>query len=233
MAARMVLVFTVVRAVIPVRLGRTLIEPTLPDAELARPYGGRGAPTRAGTGIYRSPRKRTALGARPARGPRATRRQKGTGRGIHGHHHRTGEDLAGVLPPRIRTAAAHPRRLDVPAARLRGAPAVRDAHPLHRAARPAHHRLVRRRGRRRRGHGRLHGAVRALQRPAGRPLRPARGPGARRAGAHGLRSVPDGARAGARPLWALFVAAVPTGASVPQVGPMVRARWGSSSRARP
>ncbi|MEU8977511.1 MFS transporter [Streptomyces sp. NPDC048309] len=28
------------------------------------------------------------------------------------------------------------------------------------------------------------------------------------------------------PLWALFVAAVPTGASVPQVGPMVRARWG-------
>ncbi|MET8448735.1 MFS transporter [Streptomyces sp. NPDC005209] len=28
------------------------------------------------------------------------------------------------------------------------------------------------------------------------------------------------------PLWALFAAAVPTGASVPQVGPMVRARWG-------
>ncbi|MFI6083870.1 MFS transporter [Streptomyces sp. NPDC051217] len=27
------------------------------------------------------------------------------------------------------------------------------------------------------------------------------------------------------PLWALFVAAVPTGASIPQVGPMVRARW--------
>ncbi|MCX5381919.1 MFS transporter [Streptomyces sp. NBC_00083] len=27
------------------------------------------------------------------------------------------------------------------------------------------------------------------------------------------------------PLWALFIAAVPTGASVPQVGPMVRARW--------
>ncbi|MFD9488155.1 MFS transporter [Streptomyces sp. NPDC059991] len=27
------------------------------------------------------------------------------------------------------------------------------------------------------------------------------------------------------PLWALFVAAVPTGASVPQIGPMVRARW--------
>ncbi|MFJ6073928.1 MFS transporter [Streptomyces sp. NPDC093065] len=27
------------------------------------------------------------------------------------------------------------------------------------------------------------------------------------------------------PLWALFLAAVPTGASVPQVGPMVRARW--------
>ncbi|MGW0862237.1 MFS transporter [Streptomyces sp. NPDC002611] len=28
------------------------------------------------------------------------------------------------------------------------------------------------------------------------------------------------------PLWAVFAAAVPTGASVPQVGPMVRARWG-------
>ncbi|MBL3667544.1 MFS transporter [Streptomyces sp. M2CJ-2] len=28
------------------------------------------------------------------------------------------------------------------------------------------------------------------------------------------------------PLWALFAAAVPTGASVPQIGPMVRARWG-------
>ncbi|MFV0129440.1 MFS transporter [Streptomyces sp. HMX112] len=27
------------------------------------------------------------------------------------------------------------------------------------------------------------------------------------------------------PLWVLFLAAVPTGASVPQVGPMVRARW--------
>ncbi|MFD4764935.1 MFS transporter [Streptomyces niveus] len=39
------------------------------------------------------------------------------------------------------------------------------------------------------------------------------------------------------PLWALFVAAVPTGASIPQVGPMVRARWaavlgGSEERAR-
>jgi MFS family permease len=28
------------------------------------------------------------------------------------------------------------------------------------------------------------------------------------------------------PLWALFAAAVPTGASTPQIGPMVRARWG-------
>ncbi|MGX2995248.1 MFS transporter [Streptomyces sp. JNUCC 64] len=28
------------------------------------------------------------------------------------------------------------------------------------------------------------------------------------------------------PVWTLFAAAVPTGASVPQVGPMVRARWG-------
>lgn len=28
------------------------------------------------------------------------------------------------------------------------------------------------------------------------------------------------------PLWVLFVAAVPTGASVPQISPMVRARWG-------
>jgi len=31
---------------------------------------------------------------------------------------------------------------------------------------------------------------------------------------------------GHAPLWALFVAAVPTGASVPQIGPMVRVRWG-------
>ncbi|MFI1565467.1 MFS transporter [Streptomyces sp. NPDC020490] len=31
---------------------------------------------------------------------------------------------------------------------------------------------------------------------------------------------------GHAPLWALFAAAVPTGASVPQIGPMVRARWG-------
>ncbi|WP_405860597.1 MFS transporter [Streptomyces sp. NBC_01515] len=31
---------------------------------------------------------------------------------------------------------------------------------------------------------------------------------------------------GHAPLWALFVAAVPAGASVPQIGPMVRARWG-------
>ncbi|MER8233687.1 MFS transporter [Streptomyces sp. NPDC094049] len=30
---------------------------------------------------------------------------------------------------------------------------------------------------------------------------------------------------GDAPLWALFLAAVPAGASVPQVGPMVRARW--------
>lgn len=30
---------------------------------------------------------------------------------------------------------------------------------------------------------------------------------------------------GGAPLWALFAAAVPTGASVPQIGPMVRARW--------
>ncbi|MFB7516296.1 MFS transporter [Streptomyces sp. NPDC056144] len=30
---------------------------------------------------------------------------------------------------------------------------------------------------------------------------------------------------GDAPMWALFLAAVPTGASVPQVGPMVRARW--------
>ncbi|UUN27384.1 MFS transporter [Streptomyces sp. FIT100] len=30
------------------------------------------------------------------------------------------------------------------------------------------------------------------------------------------------------PLWALFAAAVPTGASIPQVGPMVRARWAAA-----
>ncbi|MFE1014111.1 MFS transporter [Streptomyces sp. NPDC058794] len=35
------------------------------------------------------------------------------------------------------------------------------------------------------------------------------------------------------PLWALFVAAVPTGASVPQIGPMVRARWGVKLKGSP
>lgn len=35
------------------------------------------------------------------------------------------------------------------------------------------------------------------------------------------------------PLWALFVAAVPAGASVPQVGPMVRARWGVKLQGSP
>ncbi|MFJ9147297.1 MFS transporter [Streptomyces sp. NPDC102270] len=35
------------------------------------------------------------------------------------------------------------------------------------------------------------------------------------------------------PLWALFVAAVPTGASVPQIGPMVRARWGAKLQDSP
>ncbi|MFE1800923.1 MFS transporter [Streptomyces sp. NPDC059517] len=35
------------------------------------------------------------------------------------------------------------------------------------------------------------------------------------------------------PLWALFAAAVPTGASVPQVGPMVRARWGAKLQGSP
>ncbi|MFF7856544.1 MFS transporter [Streptomyces sp. NPDC007904] len=35
------------------------------------------------------------------------------------------------------------------------------------------------------------------------------------------------------PLWALFAAAVPTGASVPQVGPMVRARWGVKLKGSP
>ncbi|MFF5101493.1 MFS transporter [Streptomyces sp. NPDC000134] len=35
------------------------------------------------------------------------------------------------------------------------------------------------------------------------------------------------------PLWALFAAAVPTGASVPQVGPMVRARWGVALKDSP
>ncbi|MEV5521341.1 MFS transporter [Streptomyces pseudogriseolus] len=35
------------------------------------------------------------------------------------------------------------------------------------------------------------------------------------------------------PLWALFAAAVPTGASVPQVGPMVRARWGVGLKGSP
>ncbi|MDX3800565.1 MFS transporter [Streptomyces sp. AK04-3B] len=35
------------------------------------------------------------------------------------------------------------------------------------------------------------------------------------------------------PLWAVFAAAVPTGASVPQVGPMVRARWGVRLKGSP
>lgn len=35
------------------------------------------------------------------------------------------------------------------------------------------------------------------------------------------------------PLWALFAAAVPTGASVPQIGPMVRARWGARLQGSP
>lgn len=35
------------------------------------------------------------------------------------------------------------------------------------------------------------------------------------------------------PLWALFIAAVPTGASVPQIGPMVRARWGVKLQGSP
>ncbi|WP_328932967.1 MULTISPECIES: MFS transporter [unclassified Streptomyces] len=38
---------------------------------------------------------------------------------------------------------------------------------------------------------------------------------------------------GHAPLWALFVAAVPTGASVPQIGPMVRARWGVKLQGSP
>ncbi|MEU1277402.1 MFS transporter [Streptomyces sp. NPDC005805] len=35
------------------------------------------------------------------------------------------------------------------------------------------------------------------------------------------------------PLWALFAAAVPAGASVPQVGPMVRARWAARLQGSP
>ncbi|MDN0193815.1 MFS transporter [Streptomyces sp. S.PNR 29] len=38
---------------------------------------------------------------------------------------------------------------------------------------------------------------------------------------------------GRAPLWALFAAAVPTGASVPQIGPMVRARWGVTLKGSP
>ncbi|MFE4665197.1 MFS transporter [Streptomyces sp. NPDC056716] len=38
---------------------------------------------------------------------------------------------------------------------------------------------------------------------------------------------------GGAPLWALFAAAVPTGASVPQIGPMVRARWAAKLQGRP
>ncbi len=35
------------------------------------------------------------------------------------------------------------------------------------------------------------------------------------------------------PLWVLFLAAVPTGASIPQIGPMVRARWAAELGAAP
>ncbi|WP_326701640.1 MFS transporter [Streptomyces sp. NBC_01754] len=35
------------------------------------------------------------------------------------------------------------------------------------------------------------------------------------------------------PLWMLFLAAVPTGASIPQIGPMVRARWAARLGAAP
>ncbi|MEU6820516.1 MFS transporter [Streptomyces atriruber] len=35
------------------------------------------------------------------------------------------------------------------------------------------------------------------------------------------------------PLWTLFVAAVPAGASTPQIGPMVRARWGAKLQDSP
>ncbi|GGT61782.1 MFS transporter [Streptomyces purpureus] len=35
------------------------------------------------------------------------------------------------------------------------------------------------------------------------------------------------------PMWALFAAAVPTGASVPQIGPMVRARWAAKLERSP
>ncbi|TNM28830.1 MFS transporter [Streptomyces sedi] len=35
------------------------------------------------------------------------------------------------------------------------------------------------------------------------------------------------------PLWALFAVAVPTGATVPQIGPMVRARWGVALKDSP
>lgn len=35
------------------------------------------------------------------------------------------------------------------------------------------------------------------------------------------------------PTWALFVAAVPTGASTPQIGPMVRSRWGVKLQGSP
>jgi len=52
--------------------------------------------------------------------------------------------------------------------------------------------------------------------------------------AHGLAGLSLTALALAdAPLWALFAAAVPTGASVPQIGPMVRARWGVKLQGSP
>ncbi len=130
-------------------------------------------------------------------------------------------------PFRLPAAAAHPVRLDVPAPRLRRAAAVRDADHRHRAAGastppaptapPGTAAAVT-------------GVAMALfapaVRPARRPVRAAGGAAARRARCTRRRSSLLTVLALAHaPLWALFAAAVPAGATVPQVGPMVRARW--------
>lgn len=104
----------------------------------------------------------------------------------------------GLRPPRLRATAAHPRCVDLPPSGLRRTAALRDADHRHRPAGSAHHRLVRQRGRRRRCHRCLHGAVRPAERQAGRPHRPARRTAAGSPRARGVRIGADGTRTGGR-----------------------------------
>ncbi|QDN58255.1 hypothetical protein FNV62_23480 [Streptomyces sp. RLB3-17] len=78
-----------------------MIEPTLPEAELARPYGGRDAPAVGGAASTAVPRKRTALGA-----PRRASGPKGSD-GVERSSARTPEGLSTVG---LSTPATAPRR---------------------------------------------------------------------------------------------------------------------------